>query len=118
MGLWYPKWYPKNSGCLGETHRFSRPNGGVPLSTSKAVYGLFTTIFSHCLSGEVPLRPCKAFYPGNESGNASTSTRAPTPEADPPGWHAWQASSKPPSRRRPSRQEPPSAIQGSRASIP
>jgi len=39
--------------------RFSRPNGGVPLSTSKAVYGPFTTIFRGRLSGEGPLRPCK-----------------------------------------------------------
>ena len=52
MGLWYPNWYPKNSGCLTVTgrvcaleRRFSRPNRGVPLSTSKAVYGPLTTIF-------------------------------------------------------------------------
>ena len=40
--------------------RFSRPNGGVPLSTSKALYVAFTTIFPRRFSGEVPLRPPKA----------------------------------------------------------
>ena len=29
MGLWDPKWYPKNSGCLAVTQRM----GGEPLST-------------------------------------------------------------------------------------
>ncbi len=49
--------------------RFSRPNGGVPLSPSKAVYGRLTTILPRRFSGEVPLRPRKTRYAGNESGN-------------------------------------------------
>ena len=75
--------------------RFSRPNGAVPLSTSKAVYVPLTRILPRRLSGEGPLRPCKAFYAGNESGNASIFIRELAPEADPPGWRAWPASSRP-----------------------
>ena len=52
--------------------RFSRPNGGVPLSTSKAVYVPFTTIFRRRFSLEGPLRPCKVRYAGNESGNPTS----------------------------------------------
>ena len=56
--MWYHYW-----GQVKPTHphgrRFSRPNGDVPLSTSKAVYVPFTTIFPRRFSGEGPLRPCK-----------------------------------------------------------